>query len=202
MDFLTKEIFGILSILLTVFSYTPYFWGMLKGTVKPHIFTWIIWAISCAIAAAAQYSDHAGAGTFSNITSAILAVAVIGLAVRQRSDWSITRSDWVALLCGLTIIPLWYVTQNALTAALLATLVDISAYYPTLRKSWHRPYEEKVSLYGIANIKHAASIAATAHYSWTTVIMPAATLAVNCIFIALLLWRRRVSPLIPAKSAI
>ena len=192
MPILNKEIWGLLSVLLTVVSYAPYFISTLKGKTHPHVFTWLIWVISCGIAAAAQYSDHAGPGTLSNLASTLLALVVVVLCFRQKADWSITRSDWIALAAGLTIIPFWYLTQSALLAAILATAIDVCAYYPTLRKSWNKPHEEMISLYLIANVKHAASIAATVHYSWTTVIMPATTLGINIVLISLVLWRRHV----------
>ncbi len=189
---LQKDLFGYLSLSLTVLSSIPYIWTMLRGKTRPHVFSWIVWSLACAIIAAAQYSAQAGPGAWATWMSSLLAALTVALSLTQKADWSITRSDWIAFLGALAVIPLWYVTQSTLLAAVLATFIDSMAYYPTLRKSYHKPHQELIFLYVVANLKHIASIFAMAHYSVTTLVMPVVMLAMNGSLILILVWRRRV----------
>jgi hypothetical protein len=187
-----KNLLGYLSLILTALSTAPYIWSMFRGEVRPHVFSWIIWTLACAIISAAQYAGQAGPGAWSAGFSALIALLVVCLCFLQKADWSITRSDWIAFTGALTIIPLWYITASTLIAAVLATLIDTIAYYPTFRKSYYKPHQEMAFLYFVANLKHIASIFAMNQYSVTTLIMPVVMLAINMALIIMLAWRRRV----------
>ncbi len=52
-----KDFLGVLAVALGAYSYVPYLYGMAKGTVTPHFFTWCIWALICGIGFAAQLHD-------------------------------------------------------------------------------------------------------------------------------------------------
>lgn len=186
-----KEAFGILSLLLNAMSGIPYIYFVLKGKTRPHVFTWILWGVLAAIAAAAQGTAQAGPGNWTVILSAVLSLITAALAF-SHGDRGTTRGDWVAFIIGLAAIPLWYVTANPLAAVILVTISDGAGYIPTIRKSWMKPREEMVSSYGISNLKHFAAIAATSSYSATTLVYPVALSLMNGALIAVLLWRRRI----------
>ncbi len=189
---LGKDAFGYLSLVFTVLSYSPYVWSMLRGKTCPHIFSWIIWALVSAIVSIAQFIAYAGPGAWAPGLTAAFSLGVIFLSFSQKADWSITRSDWVMFIGGLSIIPLWYITSSPLVAAILATLIDAIAYYPTFRKFYHKPHEEMIFMYVIANMKHVASIFAIVEYSVTTLVFPVCIFAMNISLIAMLAYRRRV----------
>ena len=60
---ISKEIFGLLSLVLSVVSYVPYVRSIFVANTKPHAFTWLVWGTVMAIAFFAQLSDKAGAGS-------------------------------------------------------------------------------------------------------------------------------------------
>ena len=186
---LDKNLFGYLSLFFVVLSGAPYIWSVLKKKTRPHIFTWIIWGSVSAIAAAAQYAGNAGPGAWAAGMSAVfsLATALLALPYGERS---ITRSDWVAFIGGLSAILAWYCTADPLIATILATLIDAMAYYPTFRKSYAKPQEEMVFSYLISNVKHIASMFAMMEYSMTTLLYPTVLFSMNSALIIMLAWRR------------
>jgi hypothetical protein len=185
-----KILYGYLSLFFVALSGLPYIFSVWAGKTRPHLFTWIIWTLVTAIAAAAQYAGHAGPGAWAATLSALFCLATTLLAITH-GERTITFTDWIAFIVGLSAIPLWYFTDNPLTAVLIATLIDLAAYYPTFRKSYIRPQEEMIFSYAVSNVKHIASIAALAVYSLTTVFYPAVLLAANTALIIMLVWRRR-----------
>ncbi len=135
------EIWGAVSVALALVSLAPYLWTTIRGTNKPHIFTWIIWALLTAIAFAIQFLEGAGAGAWSGAVSTIFCIAILVVALRN-GEKHITRSDWVVFVAALAAIPIWLLTQNPLLAAVWVTGIDSLGYIPTIRKSWLKPYEE------------------------------------------------------------
>ncbi len=187
---LDKTSLGWLSIIIVVAVTVPYARLVWRGTIKPHLFTWVIWALTTGIAAAARMSEAAGPGAWGQWAGAGSCVCVAALAWRQ-GEKDITRGDWRAFLLALAAIPLWLLTENALLAVLTVTTIDVVGYYPTFRKSWHRPHEEAVFNYIAANVIHVLSVLATEHYSVTNLLFQVTLFVVNSLLVATVLWRRR-----------
>ncbi|OIN87962.1 MAG: hypothetical protein AUJ12_00035 [Alphaproteobacteria bacterium CG1_02_46_17] len=80
---ISPEIWGGLSVALALFSLGPYLWATLKGTNKPHIFTWVIWTLLTAIAFFIQYLEGAGSGAWSGGISTVLCFAILIASVRH-----------------------------------------------------------------------------------------------------------------------
>jgi hypothetical protein len=184
-----KEIYGYLSLLLTVAAYAPYAWSTWKGTTRPHIFSWVIWTVLMVIATAGQFAGSAGPGWWATGLSAA-ACLIIALQAWRQGDKNITRSDWAVFIGALAAIPFWLITGNPLTAIIIVTVIDALSYAPTFRKSWHAPHEEMPLHYIISNLKHIASLFAMSAYTMTTVLYPMALLAMNTMLVAMIYWRR------------
>jgi hypothetical protein len=136
-----KDVFGLLSVVLSVVSYVPYARSIFVANTKPHAFTWLVWGAVMAIAFVAQLYDKAGAGSWATGLSAAFCLG-IGVVAVFRGEKHITIGDWIALLVTLIAIPLWVVTSDPLWSVLLVTGIDAVAYYPTFRKSYAKPDEE------------------------------------------------------------
>ena len=132
---------------MTIAAHIPYLLQTIKGTNKPHIFTWIIWTLLTFIAAAVQYVGNAGPGAWVTGVTGLICV-VITIFTFKNGEKHITRSDWVMFIAGLITIPLWLLTNSPLWSIILITTIDCSAFYPTFRKSWHKPHEENTFMYG------------------------------------------------------
>lgn len=185
-----KTILGYLSIIIVVLVTLPYVRLVWCGAIKPHLFTWVIWALTTGIAAAARMSEAAGPGAWGQWAAAGSCVCVAALAW-QRGEKDITHGDWRAFLLALAAIPLWVLTDDALLAVLVVTAIDVVGYYPTFRKSWHRPHEEAMFNYIAANVTHILSVLATEHYSVTNLLFQVTLFVVNSLLVAMVLWRRR-----------
>jgi hypothetical protein len=73
---------------------------------------------------------------------------------------------------------------------ILITLVDLAAYIPTFRKSYHCPHEERVFMFAVMLLRNAASIYALTVYTPTTILFPLLTGLANILLIAVIASRR------------
>jgi hypothetical protein len=185
------EILGWLSVLLTAIAYIPYVISTWRGNTRPHVFSWTIWALLMLIAAAGQYAGQAGPGSWATGFSGIFCVLIAIMAAMQKGDKAITRSDCFIFVAALMAVPLWYVTQDPLTAIVLVTMIDATGYIPTMRKAWRAPRQELLLHYVISNIKFLVAIMAISVYSLTTTLYPAALFMLNTLLIVLIWHRRR-----------
>ena len=189
MDIITKEFLSGVSILLAIISYIPYIRGMIKGTTRPHAFSWFIWAILTFIAFFAQLDQGGGVGSWLMGFTAIITLG-ISIAAFFIGKRDIKRSDWCCFIVSLAAIPLWIVTKDPTFSVILITTIDAIAFYPTFRKAFTKPYEEVMFTYMISTLKFLIGIFALEAYNMNTVLYPLSLVIMNGVFVLLLIWRR------------
>ncbi len=189
MEFDYKIILGIIASIMTIWAHIPYFLETIKGTNKPHVFTWIIWTLLTFIAFAAQFKGNAGAGAWVTGVTGVVCI-LITVASFRRGEKNITRGDWITFIAGLSAIPVWMMTSNPLLAVIIVTAIDVSAVIPTFRKAWVKPYEENSFMYGFNLPRHICSMAAIQSLSLVTVLYPAALFFMNLVMYVMLKVRR------------
>lgn len=183
--------FGIAGIVVTAWAFWPYVRDILRDRLRPHVFSWILWATTTLIVFAAQLRAGGGAGAWvigiSGATSTLIAL----LAFLKRSDTTTTRADWAFFIAALCALPVWAVTRDPLWAVALLTLVDLLGFGPSLRRGWHDPERESAGFFALFLLRNALAVGALERVSWTTALFPAAIGAACGAMTLLILLRRR-----------
>ena len=195
---LDRQVLGALSITLAIVASAPYIHSTLRGVTRPHLCSWMTWAVVTTVVFFAQLQSQGGIGAWPTGVSALLTIFVALLAWRKRGDVMVSRTDWAFLLASLSSLPLWYLAEDPLSAVIMLTTVDVFGFGPTLRKAYHQPQSEPAVFYALVAMRNLTAILALEHHSLTTVLFPA-VLGLVCLFIlGLLLWRR--AALAPAQT--
>ncbi len=184
-----KILLGYVGTGVALVSYTPYVWNTIRGTTKPHAFSWFVWGVLTGIAFLAQLTSDAGSGSWVTGLTAAICFVVVALAL-AKGDRHFTAIDWISFITALVAIILWKLTDNPVLAVVLVTLGDALGFVPTYRKGYNKPHEETAIQFALASVKWMLGIAALASFSVTTVLYPAALIFLNggC---AILLFLRR-----------
>lgn len=192
MDY-TNEILGLIASIIGFIGFIPYFYQTWKGVVRPHIFSWYLWALFNGIAGIAQWFDGGGAGSWVNLSGAVITFAIAVLATVKDGKKDLAKSDWYALFGAILAIVIWAITKNPLWSIILLTIIDMVAFYPTFRKGWFKPYEDMATIFLLSVLKHAIGIMALQNYTVITTLFPASLVVTNLTFIAMLIIRRKVT---------
>lgn len=186
---LNHETVGWISVVLSVISYIPYLRSMYKGTIKPHAFSWLIWAIMSAIAYFALVVSNAGPGAWiMGITTGFcILIAVYSMFVGEKD---IKKSDWASFMGALLAIPAWYFTHDPLWAIVIVSIITILSYYPTIRKSWKKPYEEQIFMFLLSGIRFTLALFALDTYNLTTVLSHGVVAFMDYFFVLSLVYLR------------
>ncbi len=179
------ETFGLISVALAAWSFLVYLRSILRGETRPHLFTWILWALLTWIAFIIQVYAGAGPGSWATGVAAMLTTIILLYAISY-GDRDYKRSDWIAFCVGLCAIPLWLITKDPTASAILVTAIDAFAFYPTIRKSWAKPREESISGHSISMLKHGFSVAAIQSHSIATALYPVVLLLMNVILVSVI----------------
>lgn len=188
---MSNEILSAAAIVLTFVLFVPYMRGIVRGTIRPHAFSWIIWGLVTFTVFLAQLAGHAGVGAWPIGVSGLITFGIALLAYAKRGDTHITRSDWWFFAAAVAALPVWAVTADPLWAVVILTTVDLVGFGPTVRVAYHRPHQESALFFVLAGVRNALVVLALEHYSVTTVLFPAAVGAACLLLGVMLLWRRR-----------
>jgi len=189
---LFRSCISALALALTLYAFYPYLRDIAQGRVKPHVFSWVIWGTTTCAVFLAQLTAGGGIGAWVVGVSGGLSISVAVLAYLQRGDVAITRLDWGFFIAALSALPLWYVTADPLWAVVVLTTVDLLGFGPTVRKAHAAPHAESLPFFAVFLVRNLLVIVALAHWSWTTVLFPAAIALACGLVMGMIVWRRRV----------
>ena len=186
-----KELLSAIAITLTFIAFVPYIRLVFQGTIKPHIFSWVIWGATTSVVFFAQLEDGAGAGAWPIGISGVITLFIALLAYLKRADISICKTDWLFFVSAMLSLPFWYFTADPLWAVVILTIVDVCGFGPTFRKAYRFPHSESLLFFSLLSGRNFIAIAALENYTLTTILFPA-VIAIACLLlIAMVVNRRR-----------
>lgn len=188
--FSSNEIFGGIGTGLMLLSAVPYFLALWKKKIKPHAFSWLLWFVINAVVLAAQVTKGAASGWWPTLMSMLITLS-IGLYALKWGEREYAKSDWMFLALALFAIPLWVATKDPLWSVILVCVIDILAFFPTIRKSWKKPHEENALSFAVGAAGFFFSLLAIENFIFTNYAYPAVVMTNNLVFVGLLVWRRK-----------
>ena len=191
MFFDTKEIIWVITVILTFIGYVPYVRDIFRGKTKPHLYSWFIWGIFALIIFSIQIQNNAGAGSWMTGFVWMICMFITALSLKYGTK-NMTKVDHI-FLWGVTLAILsWFLVDEVAFSLILICVIDVLWFLPTIRKSWSHPYEETLSLYSTAALRHGLAIFALSSYSFNTVFYLLLWTCIDICFCIYLLRRRSI----------
>lgn len=174
----------------------PYVIALLRGTVRPRLVSWIVWAVLAGIMAVSSFMEGQMASMALSLVGFVSCSAIVVLGWRRHS-LRMSRLD-VGCLAGaaLGILSL-IIFQNPVQALIVAVAVDAVAYIPTLVHAWTHPDEESLACFALSSMGGALVLLAAIHSSagFTGLLYPLYSVVFNGSMVILLIIGR-VGPLL------
>jgi len=184
------EIIGIIVVIIAIGLHAPYLMDAIKGKIKPHPFTWILWTLLTIIIFVAQVMDGAGPGAWGTGFVGAFCVGITLASLRHGFD-NIKKVDVFMLIVGLATIPIWMLTKDPTISVIIIVIIDLLAFAPTFRKSYHKPYDEPLYMSSINVVRHVLSLFAIVNISIATALFPFMVGFANLALFLFLIHRRR-----------
>ena len=195
MDFLASwgraEWFAAVAIIVSIARYSTYLYSIYKGETEPHVFSWFNWGLVVAIGTVAQFQLGGGPSAWVLLVVAVTCffIASVALFVGEKD---ITKSDWLSFIGALCAIPIWMATDNPVWALVIIIAIDVLTYYPTIRKSWTKPWGEPPRSYFWAGLRYFLALFAVPDAEFATLVYPFVLMASDWGFAIYVIIRRRV----------
>lgn len=200
---------GALAVLIAVVAYGIYAWQTLRGEARPHPLSWLIFGILTGTGYLVQIDQAAGPGSWvMGITTIVcLLLCVMSFWKGERTfpwyEWAFLIAASVVFAFYLwsrqpTLLPLTLTgeTRDVLVdhgpaiSAVLASMVNVLGFGPTLTKAWRRPRSDSVTTFALNSVKFVPSFFAMNVISVATCALPTALVIANAV-VALVIYLRR-----------
>jgi hypothetical protein len=187
--FAFKDLMGALSVVIALFSYGLYVRKTFRAHARPHPLSWLIFGVLSATGFLIQLDQSAGAGSWvMGVTAAVcFMLCLIGFWQGERTfPWY----EWAFLAAAAIVFAFYLWSQQPAASAILASIVNVLGFGPTLTKAWSRPRSDSASTFMLNGLKFVPSLFAMDSVSVATCVLPASLVVTNLV-VALMIWTRR-----------
>ena len=185
-----KIICAVLSTLVSVVAFIPYFRDIFLKKTKPHAYTWLIWAITQGTAVAGLWYGKGGIGSLGLTVGASLVFIVFLLSLHYGTR-KITRGDTLLLIAALIAILIWWQLHSALLAVLMVSVIDAVGYIPSYRKCWEEPWSETLLSWVLYSVSNIFAMLALMEYNLLTLTYLVTITILNSALVVICLIRRK-----------
>ncbi len=187
---MAKEIIAVIAALLAFVGNLPYLWSILKGKVKPHPYTWLVWTMVSGIIFFGQLAKGAGIGAIPTAASEIFTLTIFLFSLKYGFQ-GIKKIDSIFLGIALIGIVSWILTSDPTLSVIIAVSIDLIAFIPTLRKTWENPKTETPILYSSNVVRHILALFSLQAYNIATTLHSIAMIVVNTLMVIFIFLRKR-----------
>ncbi len=158
----------------------PYILAVIRGTVRPRLVSWAVWAVLAGVMTVSAFAEGAMASAVMTSITFIACATVTVLGWRQRQG-GVSRLDIVCLLGAVLGIASLAIFKNPLVALAVSVAVDIIAFIPTLVHAWVSPYEESLTCFALSAIGGTLAVLAvlTGEISLPALLYPVYSMVFN-----------------------
>jgi hypothetical protein len=184
-----KAVMGAIAVVIALFSYALYVWQTLRGQARPHPLSWLIFGTLSGTGYLVQLDEAAGPGSW---VMGITAVVCLLLCVMSfwRGERIFPWYEWAFLAAAAVIFAFYLVARQPTAAAVLATIVNVLGFGPTVTKAWTRPHTDSITTFALNSIKWLPAFLAFDSVSVAGWVMPVALVVANGLVALLIFWRR------------
>lgn len=144
------EYFALISTAIVSLGALQYLYLTIKGDVQPNRVTFLFWGLFPLIAFFAQYYEEVSAVIWITLSTALLPLAIVAVSyINPAAYWRLRPRDYYLGALAVSTIILWFVTEDAVLAIVLAVTADFLAGIPTLIKSYTHPFSEDWQPYAL-----------------------------------------------------
>ncbi len=135
--------------LISAAGSVPYILAVIRGTARPRLVSWGVWAVLAGLMTVSAFIEGAMASAAMTAIT-FIACATVTILGWQRRTGGINRVDMVCLVGAVLGITSLAIFKSPLIALTVSVAVDIVAFIPTLVHAWTSPYEESLTCFALS----------------------------------------------------
>ncbi|MGV0157078.1 hypothetical protein ACSW29_27430 [Rhodococcus sp. GB-02] len=164
---------------------------IVRGTVRPNLVTWSLWAAAPLIGFFAQLDSGVGLPAVMTLAAGAGPLIVIMTSLVTRRHYA--HLSIVDLLCAgvaVTALAVWLGLDEAPLAVFFAVAADAVAALPTLIKAWRHPDSENIFFYTLVGTGATITLMTISRWAPHTWIFAVYQVTICVVLVAVIATRR------------
>jgi hypothetical protein len=162
-----KPVLAIIAAVLAIAGNIPYLYDMVKGRVRPHPYSWLIWSIVSGTVLVGQITKGAGWGIIPFSASEMFTFIIFIFSLRYGFKKIPKRDTYFLVAAPLGLIP-WIITHDPTWSVVIMVTIDVIAFIPTIKKAKLAPQSETPTLYTTNVLRHILTLFTLSSYNIAT----------------------------------
>lgn len=191
-----KLTIAIIAAVLAIIGNVPYLIDVIKGRAKPHPYTWLVWTIVSCVVFFGQVAKGAGVGAIPTAASEIFTVIIFLFSLKYGFK-GVTKTDTLFLSLAIAGLIPWLLTNDPTWSVIIAVVIDLIGFIPTLRKTWNFPKTETPLLYGMNVARHILMLFSLQAYNIATMLHSVVMIITNTLMTSFIMFRKKNNKKLP-----
>lgn len=187
-----KDALAVIAALIALGGNIPYLRDAFNQKVKPHPYTWLVWTIVSGITFFGQLQKGAGLGALPAGVAELFTISIFIFSLRYGFKYIVKTDKYFLAAALLGLIP-WIISDDPTFSVIVAVIIDLVAFVPTIRKTWRNPRSETPVLYGANVIRHVLTLFSLQAYNVATTLHSIAMIVTNSVMTGIILLKRAPS---------
>jgi hypothetical protein len=129
------------------------------------------------------------------ISSILLGTNLLGCAIVffwciRKEYVNYDRLDWTCLILAIFAIILWLITKTPLYSVILSCVIDLLAFFPSFRKSFHKPKDDSALTFIISGFEYIFSFPSYQIFSFLVLLYPVCVVTLDLSYAVMIIIRR------------
>ena len=173
-----KETLAIVATLMAIAGNVPYLIDVVRGTVRPHPYTWFVWSIVSCVTFFGGLVKGAGWGALPTGAAEVFTIIIFLFSLKYGFKYIEKRDTYFLVIALLGLIP-WALTSDPTISVIIVVTIDVIAFIPTLRKTSRHPHSETPTLYSMNVTRHMLTLLSLSSYNIATTLHSIAMIFTN-----------------------
>lgn len=164
--------FGILSGLLSVFSYIPYIIDTIRRRTTPQRASWLIWSVLGTIAFFSQIHEGAGPSLWFSGVQISGTLTVFFLSIWIGAGHYLQKTDCMILCVAALGLLAWGFAETAVYALAISISISLIGGSVTVLKAYRDPDSETMSMWLVSFIASIFAALSVGGWNWVLLAYP------------------------------
>ncbi len=186
-----KEVLVFVAVILAIIGNVPYLRDVIQNKIQPHPYTWLVWSIVSAVTFFGQVVKGGGIGSIPTGVAEAFTIIIFLFSLRYGFKNIVRKDTYFLIIALLGLIP-WALTNDPTISVITVVSIDVIAFIPTLRKTWHYPKSETPILFVMNVLRHVLTLFSLQTYNIATTLHSIAMIVTNTLMTVFIV-RKNVS---------
>lgn len=190
-----QEFFGIGAGIVELVALPLYIRSILKGGTKPDRVTWWVLTLVSGLLTASYFEVGAEQTIWLPLAFTIGMFLTALLSIKYgEGKLTLNTTDRISLIGAIVSLAVWSLLKSPITALYLIILTEFIGLYPTIQKSYMRPWTESKLPWILGTVAAALNVLAIDQWTLAIALYPWYVLLTNTLIIYFLVYPRKKWP--------